>query len=141
MSVIFVMVKAIWMTNPIREQLEDLLVSIDGHVSDRAQEAIIQLLTQQQAVAVLRGKIEELSQLDEWFQQYGYEMHVSHVCPEDSIECAQFKGRSQKANQIHKKILDRLAELQKELDSYKENKWPPKGSFEAGYQGYKEGEV
>lgn len=57
------------------------------------------------------ARIDELERLDEWFQQYGYEMHVSHVCPVGNIACAEFRGRSQKMHQVHKEVLDRLAAL------------------------------
>jgi N-acetylglutamate synthase-like GNAT family acetyltransferase len=61
---------------------------------------------------IAEARIDELNKLEDWFQQYGYEMHVSHVCPQDNIDCAKFAGRTQKAHQVHKEILKLKAQLQ-----------------------------
>lgn len=82
-----------------------------GVIKERHILAAIEAHSAQQITA---ARIDTLEKLDDWFQQYGYEVHVSHVCPQDSIDCAKFSGRSQKAHQVHKEILDRIATLKQQ---------------------------
>lgn len=77
---------------------------------------LVEFIEEREKQAAERTELAGLVKLEEWFQQYGYEMHVSHVCPAESIACAKFAGRSQKAQQIHEEINRRLAELQKEKE-------------------------
>jgi hypothetical protein len=113
----------------LRKQLENLWIERNGSGTDacsRCRSPVIcswhaamideemTLFEQYQAEAVREARIDELRDLELWFQQYGYEMHVSHVCPQDNIDCAKFNGRTQKMYQVHREVKDRLAHLTKE---------------------------
>lgn len=88
------------------ERLNNDVLFIHDYVSKRRK-----MFDQHTKSVEQRARIEALESLEEWFQQYGYEMHVSHVCPTDSTSCAELHGRTQKMNQVHKEVRERLTTL------------------------------
>lgn len=94
-------------TTELREAIIAKLGNTEEYLREDVANAIMALVQDE----VRKARKEELKDLDTWIQMHGWELHVSHVCPEDNIECAKFAGRTQKMHQLYDYVYDRLATL------------------------------